>query len=151
MVLIRRKQRFVVDAEFQVVGTASMASMASMATRSSQKCTAMVADPSTTQSFHVWQVAASEANETLVDHLAQVLLRRQRQHPNVFAIKVPRFVFSQTYRMLARVRGTCATSAKCETDDLHRCLDFQCIAGRLHSHHLGMLLHNRTLSRLPPL
>ncbi|KAL1515531.1 hypothetical protein AB1Y20_002153 [Prymnesium parvum] len=80
------------------------------------------------------QVASRKANETILDSLVLHILANLEAHPHVFAVKTPRFTFSQSYRLLARVRGTCERHVPCTREDLHRDLDMFTVMSRLPRH-----------------
>ena len=80
------------------------------------------------------RVASREANETLLDQLALHVLADMRAHPHVFALKVPRFTFSQSYRLLGRLRGACIPGQRCSAQDLHDYLSGGEVWKRLHLH-----------------
>eukprot|EP00966_Prymnesium_polylepis_P078379 1817126-Prymnesium_polylepis.1 len=80
------------------------------------------------------RVASGEANETLLDQLALHVLADAHAHPHVFALKVPRFTFSQTYRLLGRLRGACVPGRRCSAQDLHDYLGGAEVWKRLHLH-----------------
>ena len=70
------------------------------------------------------QVVSGDANETLLDALAlRVLGSLAEGHAHVFALKVPRFTYSQTYRLMARLRGACDPGVPCTQQALHRFLE----------------------------
>ena len=78
---------------------------------------------------------SGDVNETLLDALAlRILSNLPAGHAHVFALKVPRFTYSQTYRLMARLRGACPPGLPCTQQALHGFLEPSVVWRRLPLH-----------------